>query len=150
MKWCLAFLLSFFLTTDLLACDCQHTMSVKEAFEQASIVFYGRVEGVNDETVEGYTNTMHFAIDSLYTKKGGYFVNIKVKEVYKGKLSNDVPVHIKGSWGLCDVFFKKNMEYIVFGYVMPDGQIQTNVCMLSAAVRNKQSLRKVKRLSIQN
>ncbi|MBX2962111.1 MAG: hypothetical protein KF687_06330 [Cyclobacteriaceae bacterium] len=134
------------ITCDLLACECLPILTLEQQFKKADIVFYAKVQSLNDKNVKGFRETMHFTLDSLYTDKGGYHPTLRVKEVYKGKLEKDIELNIKSNWGLCDVFFKTGTYYIVFGYFDKDGLIQTSICTPTTMVTDKQLIRQIKKL----
>jgi hypothetical protein len=134
------------LTWDTLACECIPILTLEQQFKKADIVFYAKVQSINDRQVDGFRDTMHFTMDSLYTDKGGYHPTLKVKEVYKGKLEQDIELNIKSNWGLCDVYFKTDTDYIVFGYYDKDGLIQTSVCTPTTIVTDKSLIRQIKKL----
>jgi hypothetical protein len=121
-------------------------MTLEQNFNKADIVFYAKVTSINDRQVEGFRDTMPFTMDSLYTDKGGYHPTLKIKKVYKGKINPRVKVNIKSNWGLCDVFFKSDTDYIVFGYFDKDGRIQTSVCTATTDVTDKELLRLIEKM----
>jgi hypothetical protein len=106
-----------------------------------------KVKSINDRKVEGFRDTMHFIMDSLYAEKGGYHPTMEVKKIFKGKMTSDSKIDIKSNWGLCDVFFEKDSEYVVFGYFDKDGQIQTSVCTPTTLLTDKKFLRRVEKLN---
>ena len=134
------------LTSDMFACECIPILTLEEHFKKADVVFYAKVKSINDRNVEGYRDTMHFIMDSLYTDKGGYHPTLLIKRTFKGKLKVDSEIDIKSIWGLCDVFFKRDSEYVVFGYIDKDGQIQTSVCVPTTILTDKEFLRRIEKL----
>ena len=101
------------LTADSFECECIPVLTLEQQFSKADIVFYAKVNSVNDRQVKGFKDTMHFTMDSLYTDKGGYHPTLKIKKVYKGNINANIGVNIKSNWGLCDVFFKNDTDYII-------------------------------------
>lgn len=131
---------------DLFACECIPVISLEEHFKKADIVFYGKVQSINDSQKYGYRDTMDFMMDSLYTDKGGYYATIEIKKVYKGKKYSKPQLDINSIGSLCDVFFKKDSEYVVFGYVDQNEQIQTNICVPTTMVTDKEFLRRIEKM----
>tara|TARA_B110000285_G_C14675115_1_gene402124 strand:- start:79 stop:516 length:438 start_codon:yes stop_codon:yes gene_type:complete len=134
-----------FLVTQVLACECIPTVNNTEQFKKADVVFYAKVISINDSEVENFKNTLHYAMDSLYTEQGGYQPILKVFKTYKGKMSSK-EIILKSNWRGCDVFFKRDSEYLIFGYIDDNGSIQTNICAGTDQVTDKNELKKLKEL----
>ena len=132
--------------SDLSACECIPVLTVEQHFQKADVVFYAKVTSINDKKIPGYKSTMHFLMDSLYADKAGYHPTLTIKNVYKGKILKKNEVSLKSNWSLCDVLFKKNAEYVVFGYYDENGQIRTSVCTPTFLVTNINELTKIEKL----
>lgn len=133
-------------TLDVFSCECIPVISLEEHFKKADIVFYGKVKSINDSQIDGFRDNMNFMMDSLYTDRGGYHPTIEIKKVFKGKKYAKPQVDIISNWSLCDVFFKKDSEYVVFGYFDQNEQIQTNICVPTSMVTDKEFLRRIEKM----
>jgi hypothetical protein len=138
------------LTIDIFACECIPILTLEQHFKKADIVFYAKVISITDKRTEGYNETMHFMMDSLYTNKGGYHPELKILKTIKGNFKPGTLINktysFKSRWSLCDIFFKKDSEYIVFGYFDEHGNIQTSVCTPTTAVTDKKMIRRLEKM----
>jgi len=136
------------LTTDTFACECISILTLAEHFKKADIVFYAKVTAINDKEINGFRNTMNFIMDSSYSDKGGYQPRLKILEIIKGKFKSDIItndiLNYQSKWTLCDVFFKSDSEYILFGNFDENGNFQTGICTLTTLVTDTELLKRLK------
>jgi hypothetical protein len=136
------------LTTGTFACECLPILTLEQHFKRADIVFYAKVTAINDKEVSGFRDTMHFIMDSLYSAKGGYHPRLKILEIIKGNFKSDLitnnTLNYQSKWTLCDVFFKRDSEYIVFGNFDENGNFETSICSSTTGVPDKELLRLLK------
>lgn len=117
--------------SDSIACDCIPSLSLEEHYKQADIVFLAEIIEIQDTKIENFKSTLHYAIDSLYILKGGYSPILKITRTFKGEFKNpliDNKYGYKTQWSMCEVFFRINQSYVVFGYFDENGIIITSIC----------------------
>ncbi|NJN41810.1 MAG: hypothetical protein HC811_05835 [Flammeovirgaceae bacterium] len=111
----IVFILAF-LSTDNFACDCS-PWTLELHFNNADIIFYAKVTGINDDKREGYKESLHFILDPLYTLKGGYHPELKILETIKGEFKEDLIVNdrvdFNSRWTNCDIFFNRDARYVI-------------------------------------
>jgi hypothetical protein len=145
----LLLILCFSSVTSSFGCECITRLTLEEQFKEADIVFYAKVVNINDSQIDGYRSTLGFILDSIYTKQGGYQPELMVFKVYKGQFKKPLinkKYQFNSGWSICDVYFRKDQEYIIFGYFDEKGDIQTNVCTPTGVVADKSLLTKISKL----
>ncbi len=90
------------------ACSCAPKLSVQEALQQAPIVFWGKVMGINKE-------------------RSDVAVTFKVLKMMKGSQTKEITVFTGSDEASCGFPFKKDMTYIVYTYDK-DGALETGIC----------------------
>lgn len=129
-----SFLLFFalFLGFKSYACDCAFPNNdLAKQIEGYEFLFYARVESLVDNQIEGYERTIHFLMDSTYLKKGGYQPKLKVLEIFKGDLKEEMEgefLIMDNGWSNCGVYFYPGQLILIFGHRGRNGGLATSVC----------------------
>lgn len=108
-----------------LACDCiPHSM--KEDFDSVDYVIQGKVTDIKDLDYSNIESTLAYRLNPEYVDSAGYDVKINVTQKFKGFVPDTII--ITPDWSGCDFLFRKNSEYVIFGYRNSDGHYRTNIC----------------------
>ena len=83
-----------------------------------------------DKSIDGYQNTI-YSLDDSYLSRGGSFPLLEVVKRYKGNRKkyfqkNEILIH--QDWSTCDIFFKIDQYYLVFGFLDSEGNLKTHMC----------------------
>jgi hypothetical protein len=152
MKFKFQILLIFlFLSGGLHACECILTKSMEEMVEDADIIFYGTVVGVDDRDDPVYSEQVkYYTFGDDYANVGGYEPIFEIIESFKGELKN----HLVGGkfnylteWTNCDRLYKIGYSYIFFGNYDEKGIIRTNICMMGGIVKDLATLEEIRVLT---
>ena len=152
MKFKFQILLIFlFLTGGLYACECILTKSMEEMVEDADIIFYGTVVGVDDRNDPIYAeNVKYYTFGEDYANKGGYEPIFTIIENFKGDIKDqlvDGKFHYQTEWTNCDRLFEIGYSYIFFGNYDDKGKIRTNICMMGGIVKDLATLEEIRDLT---
>ncbi|MDT0685864.1 hypothetical protein [Autumnicola psychrophila] len=152
MKFKFQILLIFlFLTGGLHACECILTKSIEEMVEDADIIFYGTVLGVDDRDDPVYAEQVkYYTFGDDYANKGGYEPIFKIIENFKGGIKDqlvDGKYSYQTEWTNCDRLYKISYSYIFFGNIDDNGKIRTNICMMGGIVNDVTTLEEIKDLT---
>lgn len=127
-------LFTFCLSISALACDCiPHSM--KEDYKSVDFVIQGKVIKIKDLEYMRIKNTLTYRINPGYVDSTGYYVAINVSNEFKGSVPETL--FITPEWTNCDFLFKKNIEYVIFGYKDSDNIYRTNLCTKTFEMNHK-------------
>ena len=139
-----------FLNGGLHACECILTKSMEEMVEDADIIFYGTVVGIDDRKDPVYSeNVKYYTFGDDYPNKGGYEPIFKIIENFKGDIKDKLvegKFHYQTEWTNCDRLYKMGYSYIFFGNYDDEGKIRTNICMMGGIVKDLAILKEIKDL----
>lgn len=140
-----------FITGALHACECISTMSMKEKVEEADIIFYGTVVGVDDRNDPVYADYVKYqTFGNDYADKGGYEPFFEIIENFKGDIKDklvDGKFSYQTEWTNCDRFYDIGYNYIFFGFYDNKGKITTNICMMGGIVKEVAFLDEIRDLT---
>lgn len=132
----------FFSGGDAHACSCAAppedlTESVTQSLEDADIVFLGNVDSVSTaQEADKHTGA------KIQT------TTFHVLESWKGEEGTRITTKIDIQCCVCGYRFRKNKEYLVFGYSLEDGNYSTSICSLTGqAARSKKVIEKLRELA---
>ncbi len=124
---------------------------MEEMVEEADVIFYGTVVGVDDRNDPGYEEWVkYYTFGNDYAKQGGYEPIFKIIENFKGNLEDH---SIEGrftyqtEWTNCDRFYDIGYSYIFFGNYDDEGKIKTSICMMGGIVKDLNFLEKIRDLA---
>ncbi len=120
-------ILSFLISVKLSGCKCEN-MSIQESFKHADFVFTGKVYDV-------------VQIPSGFKTSHDYLSKIQVGKIYKseayGEFYKKEAVLFSSLLRSCDLFYEKNTEYLIFGYIEPDtGLLYSEFCTYTRPLKN--------------
>jgi hypothetical protein len=123
MRWFVIFclgLLSLAHASEARACSCMK-LSPSEGLSSSEAVFTGEVIDVQPNEA---------------TRFGGLEVTLRVKEVWKGAIEEEVKVHTAGSGAACGYGFAKGLTYLV--YVVRDDAdpMRVSLCSRTAPIED--------------
>ncbi|MDT0689906.1 hypothetical protein RM549_08920 [Salegentibacter sp. F188] len=123
-------------------------MSMEEMVEEADVIFYGTVVGVEDQNDPVYAeNVKYYTLGDDYAKIGGFEPVFKIIESFKGDLKDqlvDAKFHYQTEWTNCDRLYKIDYSYIFFGNYDDEGTIRTNICMMGGIVKDLALLEEIR------
>ena len=134
-KVCLFLFFSILIYSPAKACECifgPHTL--KEWAKNYPYIFYAEVESLVDNQIEGFEDTIYALHNSQYFLKGGYHPKLKVKEVFKGKVSNFIQegyLVMNNGWTFCGDFFRPGEKILIFAHEGQYGTLSTSTCDLN-------------------
>lgn len=120
---------------------------MKEDYESVDFVILGKVTDVKDLEYSKIESTLAYRLNPDYVDSAGYYVEINVTKEFKGSVPDKIIM--TPDWSGCDFLFRKNSEYVIFGYRNKEGVYRTNICTktskmnktkpnrLEAIIRNK-------------
>lgn len=120
-------ILSFLISVKLFGCKCEN-MSIQESFKYADFVFTGKVYDI-------------IQIPSGFKNLHDYLSKIQVKKIYKSNAYEDFykkeATLFSSQLRSCDLFYDKNTEYLIFGYIEPDtGLLYSEFCTYTKPLKN--------------
>lgn len=127
-----------------LACECDYK-GMKIDYENAEFVIIGNVQNILDLTFSNIQETLPYKLNPNYTLKGGYLVEIKVLNEFKGSVPSVIT--ITPDWSNCDFLFNKNEEYVIFGYIDENNKFKTNICTSNFLRKNSKKEKELIKLS---
>ncbi|NJX16862.1 hypothetical protein [Tamlana crocina] len=117
-----------------------------EGFKEADFVFYGEVIELIDREIDGYSEIFGWE-NPNYLKEltQGHFPLFDLKKILKGEnlTFTDNRIQIYQDWSNCDMTFKKNQKYVVFGFIDKEGKMRTSICEPNRLINSKKDLRKI-------
>lgn len=120
-------LLFLFLSGSLHACECIISKSFEEKAEEADVIFYGNVVGVEDQDDPVYEDYVKYnSFGKNYAKEGGFEPVFEIIENFKGSIKEhleDGKFKYQTLWTNCDRFYDIGYNYIFFGYYDDKGKI---------------------------
>jgi hypothetical protein len=122
MIWALLVVVGFSLSTDVHACSCirqteDERTAVKEALEQADLVFVGRIESTENYNAKEYDEEIQF-------QRTGFVI----LQSWKGEKANRVYVQSPVTCCLCGYPFPRSGVFLVYAYASKDGYYATSSC----------------------
>jgi hypothetical protein len=119
-----------------IACSCAGPNPVCSVYWNTSVLFSGhvvRIEHVYDSPPEekvfnGKTVTI--------VGPGQNLAHFEITKVYRGNPDKEVVVHSPDQGPACGYSFETGHEYLVYGYVGPNGELSTNHCSRTHEVTN--------------
>lgn len=120
-------ILSFLISAKLFGCKCEN-MSIQESFKYADFVFTGKVYDI-------------VQIPSGFKTSHDYLSKIQVGKIYKseayGEFYKKEAVLFSSQLRSCDLFYDKDTEYLIFGYIEPDtGLLYSEFCTYTRPLKN--------------
>ncbi|WP_294266146.1 hypothetical protein [uncultured Chryseobacterium sp.] len=120
-------ILSFLIAAKLSGCKCEN-MSIQESFKHADFVFTGKVNDI-------------VQIPSGFKTSHDYLSKIQIGKIYKseayGEFYKREAVLFSSPLRSCDLFYEKNIEYLIFGYIEPDtGLLYSEFCTYTRPLKN--------------
>lgn len=120
-------ILSFLISVKSFGCKCEN-MSIQESFKYADFVFSGKVYDI-------------VQIPSGFKTLNNYFSKIQVKKIYKStdyhEFYKKEAVLFSSQLRSCDLFYDKDTEYLIFGYIEPDtGLLYSELCTYTRPLKN--------------
>lgn len=120
-------IVSFLIAAKLSGCKCEN-MSIQESFKHADFVFTGKVYDI-------------VQIPSGFKTSHDYLSKIQVGKIYKseayGEFYKKEAVLFSSPLRSCDLFYEKNTEYLIFGYIEPDtGLLYSEFCTYTRLLKN--------------
>jgi len=123
MRWFVIFclgLLSLAHATEARACSCMK-LSPSEGLSSSEAVFSGEVIDVQPNEA---------------TRFGGLEVTLRVKEVWKGAIGEEVKVHTAGSGAACGYGFAKGLTYLVYAVRDDADPLRVSLCSRTAPIED--------------
>ena len=118
------------------ACSCAGPNPVCSVYSNTAVLFSGhvvRIEHVYDNPPE----------EKVYNGKtvtiigpGQNLAHFEITKVYRGTPDKDVVVRTPDQGPACGFSFETGHEYLVYGYVGPNGELSTNHCTRTHEVTN--------------
>lgn len=120
-------ILSFLISVKSFGCKCEN-MSIQESFKYADFVFTGKVYDIVE-------------IPSGFKTLNNYLSKIQVRKIYKseayGEFYKKNATLFSSQLRSCDLFYNKNTEYLIFGYIEPDtGLLYSEFCTYTRPLKN--------------
>ncbi len=114
------------------ACECVILAgSLQDHSKRYDYIFFAEVESLVDSQVEGFENTIYLSSDSTYYKKGGYHPQLRVLEVFKGKVKKKMTgeyLLMDNGWSIDSEYFQPGQLMLIFGSAGQNGGIATSSC----------------------
>lgn len=120
-------ILSFLISVKSFGCKCEN-MSIQESFKYADFVFTGKVYDIVE-------------IPSGFKTLNNYLSKIQVRKIYKSEVYEEFykknAALFSSQLRSCDLFYNKNTEYLIFGYIEPDtGLLYSEFCTYTRPLKN--------------
>lgn len=119
MRWLVVLfsgLLTLAYTTEAQACSCMK-LSPQEGLSSSHAVFSGEVTDIEKNES---------------TPFGGVEVTVRVKEVWKGEMTEEVKVHTAGSSAACGYAFTKGTMYLIYAVRDEADPLRVSLCSRTA------------------
>lgn len=118
-----------------LGCICEPENLYLE-FHKTDNVLIGRVVSINDLQ---NPDPLLSSSNKEYYKTGGYDVQIQITDQFKGTISLKTIrlVNPKSASPSCKRLFKQNEEYLIFGKLISDSELEFSTCSRSGLIRQK-------------
>lgn len=121
------FIIFILISVKSFGCKCEN-MSIQESFKYADFVFTGKVYDI-------------VQIPSGFKTLNNYFSKIQVKKIYKStdyhEFYKKEAVLFSSQLRSCDLFYDKDTEYLIFGYIEPDtGLLYSELCIYTRPLKN--------------
>ncbi|MCC6219612.1 MAG: hypothetical protein IT291_00040 [Deltaproteobacteria bacterium] len=113
---------TFSLPLQALACSCTEPASIEQAFNEASLVFLGRVKKIRENPLRKGQREVTFAITTLF--KDDTETEQKLEQVL---------IYTPMDEAMCGVNFAIEFDYLVFANGTP-AHYKTNLCMNNKAI----------------
>ncbi len=120
-------ILSFLISVKSFGCKCEN-MSIQESFKYADFVFSGKVYDI-------------VQIPSGFKTLNNYLSKIQINTIYKSEVYEEFykkeAVLFSSQLRSCDLFYDKDTEYLIFGYIEPDtGLLYSEFCTYTRPLKN--------------